>query len=81
MSDVAMRDKELERKIGEAADAYQRAAEAKENASKALADLLRQAYAQQEQQSAILRAAKHVWSREYLRIVLGLNKKRGANQR
>lgn len=75
-----MRDEELERKIADAADAYQRAADAKDAASKALADLMREAYAKGEQQSAILRAAKHVWSREYQRIVLGLNKKRTTDE-
>lgn len=75
-----MDDRELERQIGEAADAYQRAAEAKEAAAKTLADLMRKAYAQEEQQSAILRAAKHVWSREYLRIVLGLTKRKAAGE-
>ena len=71
-----MRDRELERRIGHAADVDQRAADAKETASKALADLMREAYAKDEQQSAILRAAKHVWSREYLRVVLGLTKRK-----
>lgn len=42
-----------------------------------LADVIRAAYADGEQQSAILKAIKMVWSREYIRIVLGLTKKRG----
>lgn len=75
-----MRDPDLERRIADAADVYQRAADAKDAASKALADLMREAYAKGEQQSAILRAAKHVWSREYQRIVLGLTKRRGADE-
>lgn len=75
-----MDDRELERQIGEAADVYQRATEAQKVAAKELADLMRKAYAQDEQQSAILRAAKHVWSREYLRIVLGLTKRKVAGE-
>ena len=75
-----MRDLDLERRIGEAADVYQRAADAKDAASKQLADLMRKAYGKGEQQSAILRAAKHVWSREYLRIVLGLTKRKAGNE-
>lgn len=66
-----------ERDLAAAADEYQRAKTAAEEASNRLADAMRAAYADGEQQSAILRAAKHVWSREYLRIVLGLTK-RGA---
>lgn len=75
-----MEDRELEREIGEAADEYTRITEAQKAASAHLAELLRKAYAKNEKQSAILRAAKHVWSREYLRIVLGLNKKRAGGE-
>ncbi len=64
-----------ERALAEAADEYTAATEAQKRASDKLAAAMRAAYADQEQQSAILRAAKHVWSREYLRIVLGLTKR------
>ena len=74
-----MQDKH-ERALAEAADAYTAATEAAKEASARFADAMRAAYADGEQQSAILRASRHVWSREYLRIVLGLNKKRGAQQ-
>jgi hypothetical protein len=74
-----MRDADLERRIADAADAYQRAADAKDAASKALADLMREAHSKGEQQSAVLRAAKHVWSREYQRIVLGLTKRKAGD--
>lgn len=66
-----------ERALADAATAYEAAAEAKEQASARLADAMRAAYADGEQQSAILRAARHVWSREYLRVVLGLTKRPG----
>lgn len=78
MSDMAMQEKH-ERALAEAADEYVRAIEAAKEASKHLADTMRSAYADGEQQSAILRASKHVWSREYLRIVLGLAKKRAGS--
>ncbi len=71
-----MRD-EHERAIAEAAAAYVKASEAKEAASARLADAMRAAFADNERQSAILRAAGHVWSREYLRVLLGLTKKPG----
>lgn len=74
--DVAMQEKH-ERALAEAADEYQRASEAKDQASTKLADAMRAAYSDNEQQSAILRASKHVWSREYLRIILGLARKKG----
>ncbi len=75
-----MKDRDLEQQIGEAADEYARITEAQKVASARLADLLRQAYAKDEQQSAILRAAKHVWSGEYLRIILGRNKRRAGSE-
>jgi hypothetical protein len=75
--DVAMQEKH-ERALAEAADEYERATEAAKQASARLADTMRAAYADGEQQSAILRASKHVWSREYLRVILGLAKKKGA---
>ncbi len=71
-----MQDKH-ERALAHAAEVYERAQEAAKEASGLLADAMRAAYADGEQQSAILRAAKHVWSREYLRIVLGLTKRGG----
>lgn len=69
---------EHERAIAEAAAEYQQATEAKDRASAKLADAMRAAYRDNEQQSAILKAAGHVWSREYLRIVLGLKKNKAA---
>lgn len=71
---LVMRD-EHERALAEAADLYEQAQDAARQASNRLADAMRAAYADGEQQSAILRAAKHVWSREYLRVVLGLAKR------
>ncbi|GAA0529194.1 hypothetical protein GCM10010172_07300 [Paractinoplanes ferrugineus] len=70
-------DERHERALAEAAEQYERAQEAAKQASSNLADAMRAAYADGEQQSAILRAAKHVWSREYLRVVLGLAKRSG----
>lgn len=67
-----------ERALGQAADEYVRASQAAKEASGNLADAMRSAYADGEQQSVILRAAKHVWSREYLRVVLGLTRRKGA---
>lgn len=64
-----------ERALAAAADQYEKAQEAAKEASARLADAMRAAFKDGEQQSAILRAAKHVWSREYLRIVLGLTKR------
>jgi hypothetical protein len=72
-----MREKH-EHAIAEAAAAYKRAAQAKDAASARLADAMRAAYADGEPQSAILRAASHIWSREYLRVLLGLTKKHRA---
>lgn len=69
---------EHEQAIAKAAAEYVRATERQKQASARLADAMRAAYADGEPQSAILRAAKHVWSREYLRIVLGLAKRKGA---
>ncbi|MFC3736444.1 hypothetical protein [Paractinoplanes deccanensis] len=66
-----------ERALAEAAEQYEQAQEAAKQASYNLAEAMRAAYADGEQQSAILRAAKHVWSREYLRVVLGLAKRSG----
>ncbi len=74
-----MRDKDLERRLGEAADKYTRTSEAKEAAAQELAALMREAYAAKEKQSEIQKATRHVWSVTYLRTVLGLTKaaKRG----
>lgn len=72
----AMQEKH-ERALADAAAEYQRATEAQKEASARLADAMRAAYKDGEQQSAILKAANHIWSREYLRVVLGLAKKRG----
>lgn len=66
-----------ERALAEAADAYKQAQEAAKLASNRLADAMRAAYADGEKQSEILHAANHVWSREYLRVVLGLAKRAG----
>ena len=70
-------DERHERALAEAAEQYEQAQAAAKAASNRLADAMRAAYADGEQQSAILRAAKHVWSREYLRVVLGLAKRGG----
>ncbi|MEV2239604.1 hypothetical protein [Micromonospora sp. NPDC049891] len=75
IADVAMKP-EHERALAEAAVRYERATEAQKRASTELADAMRAAYADGEQQSAILRASKHVWTREYLRIVLGLARRK-----
>lgn len=72
-----MQDKH-ERALNAAANEYQRAKHAAKDASDKLADAMRAAYQDGEQQSAILRASQHVWSREYLRIVLGLTRRRSA---
>ena len=64
-----------ERALAEAAEQYERAQEAAKQASHNLAEAMRAAYADGEKQSEILHATKHVWSREYLRIVLGLAKR------
>lgn len=64
-----------EQALADAAERYEQAQDAAKKASSRLADAMRAAYADGEQQSAILRAAKHVWSREYLRVVLGLAKR------
>ena len=76
--DVAMQEKH-ERALADAADEYERATEAAKQASNRLADAMRAAYADGEQQSAILRASRHVWSREYLRVILGLAKRRSGD--
>ncbi len=72
---MAVMQERHEKALAEAAERYERAQEEAKDASNHLADRMRAAYADGEQQSAILRAAKHVWSREYLRIVLGLSKR------
>lgn len=74
---ITLMREEHERAIGDAAEQYQRAADAKEQASANLAAAMRAAYGDGEQQTAILRAARHVWSREYLRVILGLTKRKG----
>jgi hypothetical protein len=66
--------------VAQAADEYRVAVAAYEDAKAALVALVRKAHSQDERQSAILRAAKHVWSREYLRIVLGLTKRKGPSE-
>jgi hypothetical protein len=71
---------EHERALAAAAAEYAEAVAAVKNASARLGDAMRAAYADGEQQSAILKAAGHVWSREYLRIVLGLAKRKGAGE-
>lgn len=64
--------------IASAADDYRATVATFDVARADLVDLMREAYGKGEQQSAILRAAKHVWSREYQRVVLGLTKKRAS---
>lgn len=78
----AMKDERLEHALGEAADEYAQVTAAQKAASAKLADLMREAFAAGEQQSAIIKAARHVWSREYVRIVLGLTKRpsKGADE-
>jgi hypothetical protein len=71
---------EHERAIAEAAAKYIAATEAQKVASAKLADAMRAAYSDNERQSAILRAAGHVWSREYLRVLLGLTKKAASSK-
>lgn len=66
-----------ERALAEAAEAYREAQDAAKLASNRLADVMRAAYADGEKQSEILHAANHVWSREYLRVMLGLAKRGG----
>lgn len=58
-----------------AAAEYRRAAEARRQARDALVAEIKAAYADRMRQSAILRAIDHVWTREYLRTVLGLTRK------
>lgn len=60
-----------ERELAEAADQYLRATDDLEKARLRLKKAMRDAYADNEQQAAIIRAAKHVWTREYVRKVLG----------
>jgi len=69
-----------EQALAEAADAYLQASEAKERAANKLAEKMRAAYRDNEQQSAILRASKHVWSREYLRVILGLSRRKSSDR-
>jgi hypothetical protein len=68
-------DDRHEKAIASAAEQYRRATEAQRAASAKLADAMRAAYQAGEQQAAILRAADHVWTREYLRVLLGLAKR------
>lgn len=63
--------------VAEMAEEYRRTSAAVTQARHRLSDRARAAYNDGEQQSAILKATGHVWSREYLRVVLGLVKKRG----
>ncbi len=72
---ITLMHEKHERALAEAAEAYEQATEAQKRASNRLAEAMRAAYADNEQQSAILKAAKHVWSREYLRVVLGLTRR------
>jgi hypothetical protein len=74
---IDVMDERHEIALGKAATKYQRAKDAYKAAGEELAAAVRAAYADGEQQSAILKAIKMVWSREYIRIVLGLVKKRG----
>jgi hypothetical protein len=67
---------DYERELGEAAAAYREAKTTLAAASDRLAKAMRVAYRRGRLQSEILRLADHVWSREYLRIILGLRKGR-----
>lgn len=66
---------EHERALAEAGERYLRTTAEQKAAAADLADAMRAAYADGEQQTAIIRAAKYAWSREYLRLVLGLAKR------
>lgn len=65
--------------VAEAAQEYRDAVERQSAAVKHLAELMRAAHLDGMKQSAILRASKHVWSREYMRILLGLSRRKGGD--
>lgn len=67
---------EHEQALGEKAEAYRRAKEALQAATDELTEAIRAAYGDGEQQSAILRATGHVYTREYVRVILGLAKRK-----
>jgi hypothetical protein len=73
---IELMNPEHERAIAEAAAEYADLTERQKAASTRLALAMNAAYKAGEQQSAIIRAAHHVWSREYVRVVLGLTKGR-----
>jgi hypothetical protein len=65
-----------EKALGAKAEAYRRAKEAAQAATDELAEAIRAAYADGEQQAAIVRATGHVYTREYVRVILGLAKRK-----
>jgi len=63
--------------VAETAKQYRDATERQSAAGRHLAEVMRAAHLDGMKQSAILRASKHVWSREYMRILLGLSRRKG----
>lgn len=63
--------------VAEASAEYRHTTSVLMEARNCLSDQVRMAHRDGLSQSAILKASNHVWSREYLRVVLGLTKKRG----
>jgi hypothetical protein len=72
-----VRQEEHERELGEAADGYLHAQDQLTAARRRLTTAMRAAYADKIQQAKIIRWSKHVWTREYVRQVLGLTRKGG----
>jgi hypothetical protein len=68
---------EHERELDEAAQQYLRATEDLERARERLKTAIQRAYSAGMRQSEILRATRHIWSREYIRKVLGLTRRDG----
>jgi hypothetical protein len=68
---------EQEHELVEAAEQYLHATEDLERARERLKTAIRQAYVAGARQSEILRATRHVWTREYVRKVLGLTRQDG----
>lgn len=69
-----------EQALRAAAAEYRRATEEAKQARDALAAEIRAAYDDDVRQSTILRAIDHVWTREYLRQVLGLTRSKDDDQ-
>lgn len=67
--------------VTETAKEYRDATDRQQAAAKHLAELMRAAHSDGMKQSAILRASKHVWTREYLRIILGLSKRKSGGEK